>query len=177
MMLFLWAQTGFAVGEGGSPFSAGSSFGSVTFGRSHDPYFGSIYLAQIHRSDYIDDGLAFYYGANIGYGESKKTTDGFQGGPEVGLRWHFWEKGRWTTYLNGSVGALFHQHALTEDSLRFNFDLQGGLGTTCRISEKLLLQSGIGWHHLSNARIRGKEHNLGYDGPLIYLGVMRPLFR
>ena len=50
------------------------------------------------------------------------------GGPEVGVRWHFAQNESWSTFLDGKVGTVFHEEALTPDSLRFNFDLQLGVG-------------------------------------------------
>jgi len=33
---------------------------------------------------------------------------------------------------------------------------------------------GLRWFHISNGRIKGKEHNVGFDSPLFYAGVMIP---
>lgn len=79
----------------------------------------------------------------------------------------------WSAYLDGLVAPVLHEHALTPQSLRFNFDLEGGVGATRRVAAGLHLNGGLRWHHLSNARVRGKSRNLGYDVPLGYIGLLR----
>ena len=155
-------------------FSKGSRLWSVTAGRSVDHRLGTITLTQINACRYFVDGAAFTYGITFGYADNKQTPSGVQGGPEMGLRWHFKEAGRWSAYLDWSVGTVFHQYPLARNTLRFNFDVQAGPGATYRLNENAVLMGGFRWHHLSNARVRGHKYNFGYDGPLFYLGLMRP---
>lgn len=174
--LILWLAVAnlFAEVTVGSPFAEGSRFWSVSAGRSNDPELGGTNLLQIHRNDYIADHLSLYYGMNFGYADPQHRPSGMQGGPEIGSRWHFAERQNWSAYLNGSMGFIFHEHAWTEESLHFNFDLQAGVGATRRVSPNLILKTEFGWHHLSNARVRGKGRNVGYDGLLLSVGLMRP---
>lgn len=154
------------------PFAKGSRYWSVTLGASRDPDLGRIYLTQFSVDHYIHDDLSIRAGLNFGYARADRTDGGVQGGPELGFRWHFISQERFSTFLDGSAAAIIHENPLTEDSLRFNFDLQAGFGATLHFTDDTHLQAGIRWHHLSNARIRGKSRNLGYDGPLLYGGVM-----
>ena len=68
---------------------------------------------------------------------------------------------------------MFQQNPFTERTLRLNFDLQPGAGATYRLSHYTMWQGGFRWHHLSNAQIRGRAHNFGYDGPMLYIKLMR----
>jgi hypothetical protein len=155
------------------PFAKGSRYWTLTAGISRDAHIGRIYLAQLSLDDYISDDLAIRWGLTFGYANPDDVEGGVQGGPELGIRWHFFTRERFSIYIDSSVGLIFHENPLTEDSLRFNFDVQAGLGATLQLSDQMHLQSGVRWHHLSNARIRGKEENLGYDGPMLYFGVMK----
>ena len=157
-----------------SPFGNGSRLWSITAGMSRDKQLGAIGLYQFSADHHVADDLALRVGGTIGYARPTRTPDGLQGGPELGGRWHFDRRGRCSRYLDGSVAAVWHQHSLTPESLRFNFDIQAGVGATYRLHEQLMLKGGLRWHHLSNARVRGKSHNLGYDGPMLYLGTLRP---
>lgn len=163
-------------GEGktaGHPFDKGSRLWSITAGASRDHSLGEIYLTQFNISHYLVDNLAFHYGASFGYADVQRAHDGFQGGPEFGLRWHVFRSERWSLYAEGLAAAIVHRHPLTLNSLRFNFDLQPGGGLTYRFNEDTMFETGFRWHHLSNARIRGKERNLGYDGPMVYIGLKK----
>ncbi len=160
-------------GQPADPFAEGSRHWSLTFGTSRDPDLGRIYLSQFSIDHYFEDGLAFRAGLTIGYADAERTSGGLQGGPEFGLRWHFLRVDRFSFYLDGSVATVIHQNPLTPNSLRFNFDLKAGLGATFQLDGDTHLKAGLGWHHLSNARVRGRSRNLGYDAPIVYLGLMR----
>jgi hypothetical protein len=154
------------------PFSKGVHYWSLTEGFSRSQTKGDVYLTQLHVSRYFRDNLVVLFGGTIGYADAKRAEDGVFGGPEIGMRWHFAQKESWSTFLDGSVGGVFHEEAITPDSLRFNFDLQLGVGATYRLSKQTMLLAGLRSFHLSNARIQGKDNNLGYDAPLIYMGLL-----
>ena len=153
------------------PFATGSRYRSATAGASLDATLGWIYLTQISVSYYVADNLAMTYGGIVGYANVKRERGGMLGGPELGVRWHVAHGKRWSTYLEGLVGEVVQQNPLTPDTLRFNFDLQPGVGATYRLNNTLLYQGGLRWHHLSNAQVRGRAHNFGYDGPMLYFGL------
>ena len=157
-----------------APFAEGNRYWSLRFAGSVDPSLGEIYHARVAAGKYVDDAVALYLGVSAGYADARTHRSGFLGGPEVGIRWHFLHRDNWSLFLDASSGVVLHEHPVTEDSLRFNFNLQAGIGATCQLSDTMLLQGGIAWQHLSNARVRGKEHNLGYDGPMGYVGVVMP---
>ena len=154
------------------PFAKGSRAWSVTTGTSYDAGLASVYSTQINISQYIADDVSVEYGAIFGYIDARRMPGGVLGGPELGMRWHFAKRERWSTYLEGLVWAVYQQHPFTDRTLRFNFDLQPGGGATYRFSQNALVRGGLRWQHLSNAQVRGRAHNFGYDGPMLYLGMM-----
>lgn len=157
----------------GDPFEQGARYWSVTAGGSGDAPIAWVYFTQLHVSHYVLKNLAVVYGGIVGYVNGKRGRGGVLGGPELGARWHVATSKRWSTYLEGVVGVVLQQSPLSEHTLRFNFELQPGVGATYRLRKNVLLHGGWRWHHISNARIRGKAHNFGYDGPLLYLELTR----
>jgi hypothetical protein len=155
------------------PFARGARYWTVTGGTSHDSSLGRIYLTQFSIDTYVADDFAIRMGATLGYADARQTDGGVQGGPELGFRWHLVNADRFSIYLDGSAATVIHENPMTPESLRFNFDLQAGLGATLQLDDATHLHGGVRWHHLSNARVRGKARNLGYDAPLFYLGIMR----
>jgi len=154
------------------PFAKDARHWSLTEGFSRSPTKGDVYLTQLHVSRYFRDNLAILFGGTIGYADAKRADGGVFGGPELGVRWHFAQDEKWSTFLDGSIGAVFHEEAITPDSLRFNFDLQLGVGVTYHLSRQAMVLGGLRSFHLSYARIQGKDNNLGFDAPLIYVGLM-----
>ena len=155
------------------PFAKGSRHVAVTAGVSDDGTLGWIYLTELNASYYVAEDVAVDYGGIIGYINATRMPSGAFGGPQLGLRWHVAKNPRWSTYLDMLAGAVYQQHPITPETLRFNFDLQPGIGATYRVSDTAMLQGGFRWHHLSNSQVRGRRHNFGYDGPMLYVGVRR----
>ena len=155
------------------PFATGSRYWSATAGASADATLGWIYLGQAAVDYYVADRLAVEYGGLFGYANANRMPSGVLGGIELGMRWHMTSGPRWSTYVEGLAGAVYQQYPLTPPTLRFNFDLQPGLGATYRLSNTTMCRGGFRWHHLSNSQVRGRAHNFGYDGPLLYLGLLQ----
>jgi hypothetical protein len=166
-------SVGFSQGSNADLFSRGSRLLSMTAGRSFDTMYGRISLLQLNVNEYILDNLAIHYGATFGYADTKRTKSGVCGGPELGIRLHFLKNQRLSTYAEASIAASFYQYPVKEGTLKFNFDLQPGVGATYRITDNAHVRGGMRWHHLSNARIGGGSRNYGYDGVMFYFGMMR----
>lgn len=157
------------------PFAQGARYWSVTAGTSRKPSLAWFALTQLGVSYYLADDLAIECGGQSGYVESERTSGGAFGGPQLGMRWHFAKKKRWSMYIEALAGAVYQRHPITPASLRFNFDLQGGGGATYRLGNTTMVAGGIRAHHLSNARVRGSNRNMGYDASMLYLELMRSL--
>jgi hypothetical protein len=55
-----------------------------------------------------------------------------------------------------------------------NFTPQLGIGFTYAFNDESQLMAGVRWQHISNADVKGRENNPGYDGAMFYLGMMFP---
>ena len=155
------------------PFAKGSRFWSATAAGSRKPSLAWFALTQFKVNYYLVDNLAIQYGGQFGYVESQRTTGGAFGGPELGMRWHVATGVRWSLYIESLAGAVYQQHPITPASLRFNFDLQGGGGATYRVSDSTMFAGGVRSHHLSNARVHGRNQNMGYDAVMLYLELLK----
>lgn len=162
-----------ALAENTTAFQQGMRHGSMTYGTSRDPDKGRMHVMKLHRNDWLSDEVAIYYGLNVGYADMEHHSGGVQGGPEVGSRWIFANPSIASLYLDGSVATIFHERPLTPGSLHFNFELQISTGAIRQIAPGTFLNTGIGWHHYSNARVRGKGRNVGYDAVMFSVGILR----
>lgn len=167
------AWAGESADQSGTPFARGTRLVSASIGASRDADIGSIRAGQFGVDSYLRDNLAVHVGLTVAYADPKTQPNGIYGGPQAGVRWHVVARADWSAYLDCLVAPVLHEHSLTPESLRFNFDLEGGAGVTRRLSDTTHLAGGLRWQHLSNARVRGKSRNLGYDAPQAYLGVLR----
>lgn len=96
-------------------------------------------------------------------------------GPSIMLRWHYYERGRFTAFLDAGLGVLFSTDDVPTGGTSFNFTPRAGAGATWRLSDDgARLVAGIRWHHISNARIDGDSENPDRDGIIGYVGVMFP---
>ena len=152
------------------PFKAGnwvlSGYASAAVGKSsHQVYAGHVGLGY-HFTDCLSLNLEA-----IGYlvDHARKS-----GGGGIGLvpRWHFLVRDKWSLYLDGGWGFVYTRDTLRDPGTHFNFTVQAGPGATYRFSDRFNAMMGYRWFHVSNARIRGKNRNVGFDSPMLYLGVM-----
>jgi hypothetical protein len=153
-------------------FVPGSRLWSGFAGYSEDTPLGRARIVQWTIDTYQTPRRASLSGWTIGHIDAKQTKPGYVAGPVWGMRRHLWQNDRWSTFVVGTFGPVLHQNRVTPESLRFNFDIQGGLGVTYRLGRSFLIQAGCRWYHLSNARVRGKDANLGFDSPMWFFGLM-----
>lgn len=155
------------------PFSKGTRYWLVSANVSHRQSIAWMYFTQISLNYYVADNLAVSAGGMVGYVDAQRAPGGALGGQELGVRWHFAKGPRWSTYVDAGAGAVTQRHPFNDRSLRFNFELLAGGGASYHLKDDLLVLGGVRLQHLSNARIRGKEHNFGYDGTALYLALMQ----
>lgn len=91
------------------------------------------------------------------------------------FRWHFIDTGPWTVYADIGIGVLGATDNVPEGGTSFDFMPRASVGFTRLLCDDgVRLQVGVGWHHISNARIHGDENNPARDQPMIYAGVIFP---
>jgi hypothetical protein len=145
-----------------------SGYGSAAVGKtSHQVYAGHLGLGY-----YFVDCLSLNLEA-IGYFVDHAHDSG-GGGIDLLPRWHFFVRDKWSLYLDGGPGFIYTKDTLRDPGTHFNFTVQAGLGITYRLSHRLKGMAGYRWFHISNARIRGKDRNVGFDSPMFYLGLVTP---
>jgi hypothetical protein len=100
------------------------------------------------------------------------THDATMAGLDLTLRYHFLQQDRFTLFGDLTGGLAQANHIVPPGGTYFNFTAQLGLGTTWRLSDQLYLVGGVHYFHLSNAAIRGINHNPDLNAYQPYLGVM-----
>jgi opacity protein-like surface antigen len=159
-------------GTSQGPFAAGkrvvTGYGSAGAGKaSHRVYAGHVGLGY-----YLVDNLALNI-EGVGYFVDHAHNSA-GGGLDLLPRWHYLAQDNWSMYLDGGCGFIYTSDTLSDPGTHFNFTLQGGAGATYNLTDRLAAMFGARWFHISNARIRGKNRNVGLDSPIFYVGVMSP---
>jgi hypothetical protein len=106
--------------------------------------------------------------------------DAGAGGLNLGLRYHYLERGPMTLFVEGAVGFLYADQSFPVRTsgdhagygTNFNFDTIVGLGGTYRLDEHTHLIAGARFMHISNAQIHGVDNNPSFNGVGGYLGVL-----
>jgi hypothetical protein len=97
---------------------------------------------------------------------------GVAAGFDLLARWHFYERGRLSVYLDGGAGLLVSQRDVPHDGTRFNFTPQIGVGATWLLDRQTYLFGGARLSHLSNAGIWGHDRNPSVDLAVMgYIGI------
>ena len=90
------------------------------------------------------------------------------------MRYHFFQAERWSAFAEAGMGLLASGDDVPDGGTSFNLMPRLGAGLTWQMFEDspTRLITGLRWHHISNARIRGEEANPARDGPGLYVGLM-----
>lgn len=89
------------------------------------------------------------------------------------MRYHFYRSERWSIFADAGMGAAVSGDDVPDGGTSFNLMPRLGAGVTWRMFEDspTRLVTGLRWHHLSNARVKGEEDNPARDAPGLYVGV------
>lgn len=111
-----------------------------------------------------------------GWYHSQEGGDAASLSPVTGFRWHYYNNGRTSLFLNAGIGLLFASDNVPDMGSGFNFTPQIGAGVTHRLTDAgTRLVAGVRWHHISNARINGEDRNPSRDGAALYLQIAVPM--
>ena len=95
---------------------------------------------------------------------------------EFVLRWHFYDRGNWTVFVDSGIGVLLASNDVPEGGTSFGLMPRVGVGFTYQLTDAgMRLEAGLGWHHISNARLQGDDENPSQDLPLLHVGLVFPL--
>ena len=92
------------------------------------------------------------------------------------IRWHFVNTGPWTVFADAGIGLLAASEDTPRGGTNVNFLPRAGIGFTRQLTDSgTRLEVGLGWHHISNARINGDDENPSRDLPMLSIGIVFPL--
>lgn len=107
---------------------------------------------------------------------SQPGEDQGGGSASLAFRWHFVNKQKWSLFAEIGVGVLAATGEVPSGGTSVDFLPRAGVGATFELSPGgARLQTGVRWHHISNARFQGDSNNPSRDGVMIFAGVMFPL--
>ncbi len=160
------------------PFAAGrwvvNFYGSGTWADDAGDFYQGHVGVGFHVVNNLSINLELVAGETDSDQEEFGAEDGWNAGFDLLLRWHFFRNDAWSIYVEGGAGMIWFDDAFPAGGTHQNFTPQLGVGITYQINEHLMLMAGGRWHHVSNARKSGIDRNPGFDGGMIYLGVMLP---
>lgn len=139
--------------------------------------FGSETTAGVRTSltTFVADNIQL--GGELGLWYFQQPGDNAWGGNlEFVLRWHFYNRGNWTVFLDGGIGVLLASSDVPEGGTSADFMPRAGVGFTYKLTDSgTRLEAGLGWHHISNARVNGDDENPSRDLPMLHVGLVFPL--
>jgi hypothetical protein len=91
------------------------------------------------------------------------------------LRWHFVNTGDWTVFADAGIAVAVMSEDVPRGGTNVNFMPRVGVGVTRLLDDAgTRLEIGLGWHHISNARINGDDENPSRDLPMLHVGLIFP---
>lgn len=145
-------------------------YGSATLGGEAGGLFTAHIGGGYHFKDDLSVNLELIAGSinfDEGFIDSTSVV-----GLDLLVRYHFHREGPWTFYTDGGFGLQQSSMPFPMDGTHFNFRSQAGLGFTLQLDPRARLMVGARWLHVSNAAKDGKALNPGYDGAMIYSGLL-----
>jgi hypothetical protein len=111
------------------------------------------------------------------YSQVGKDATGFN--LSMVLRWHFFDRGKWTMFMDLGIGVLAATDPVPRrggtEGTQFNFTPRAGGGFTRELTDDgVRLEVGLRWAHVSNARLSGNNENPGRDSLMLYTGIIFP---
>jgi hypothetical protein len=93
-------------------------------------------------------------------------------GLNLSLRDHFFQRDRFSFFGDLIGGLAQSNRQVPAGGTYFNFTLQSGVGATFQLTNNLHLVGGVHFFHLSNAAIRGINHNPDLNALEGYAGLI-----
>lgn len=123
----------------------------------------------------VDDLSVNFELGGLYFNEPSENDDAFGANFNVLFRWHFISEDTWSVYGDAGAGMIGITEEVPLNGTNFNFTPQAGVGFTMDVGDDgARLMTGVRWHHMSNARIRGEDDNPGRDAVMAYVGLSFP---
>lgn len=175
-------------GDTPAPLSASKPFGTagswywgigggVAFCDEATEYNGNLTFGA-----FLAEGFEFNFGVG-GWHHDQDDEDGDNAddaqsiNPTIGFRYHFMPTDPIDIYIEAGIGLLFSTDDVPADGTSFNFTPRAGVGALWRLDEAsgVRLDTGVRWHHISNATTSGSDDNPSRDSIMVYIGVIFPI--
>jgi hypothetical protein len=119
----------------------------------------------------IDD---FEVGVEAGVWAMLQNDDTVGISSSLVMRYHFYQAERWSAFGELGMGMILTGDNAPDDGTSFNLMPRVGAGITYKLfdNSSTRLITGLRWHHISNARIRGEARNPARDAPGLYVGLL-----
>lgn len=139
---------------------------------------GEQYMGFWTAEYFLVDDFSFNIDLGGGYFHQGRDDPGDAFGANLNLilRWHLVARDSYSLFVEGGAGVLGTTEEIPAGGTNFNFTPQAGFGATFALDEEKgsRLYTGVRWHHISNARIKGADDNPGRDAAMAYIGVSFP---
>lgn len=154
--------------------AAGSEWILFGTGVAHDFDGNTDFNLNVGYSRFLVDDVEWLLELG-GWYHDQEGDDALSLNPAMELRWHFYNSGDTSVFLNAGIGVLGATDNVPDMGTGFDFTPRAGIGLTHRISEDgTRLIAGLRWHHISNARLSGENRNPDRDAPMVYLQFAIP---
>jgi opacity protein-like surface antigen len=127
--------------------------------------------ARVGVGYYVLDNLACRLELT-GYHVSEEPGDAAAGQASFGLRHHLFDLGKSSLFVDVGGGVFEAGRRVPEGGTQFNFTFETGLGVAIPLSDRIDLEVGARYFHLSNASLHGSDRNPSVNGPEAFLGLM-----
>lgn len=142
------------------------------------------YNGHLTFGTFLTEGFEFNFGVG-GWHHDQDDEDGGDAddaqsiNPTIGFRYHFMPRDPINVYIEAGIGLLFSSDDVPADGTSFNFTPRAGVGALWRLDPEtgLRLDTGVRWHHISNATTSGSDDNPARDSIKVYVGLIFPIGR
>jgi hypothetical protein len=130
---------------------------------------------QFSLGTFLTDNFEFNFGL-AGWHHAQDGDDAQSINPGFGFRYHFAPSEVVNPYIDVGIGLLFSTDDVPDDGTSVNFTPHAGGGVLWRLDPAtgLRLDTGLRWHHISNATVSGSDDNPSRDGVFVYVGLVFP---
>ncbi|MCI0366619.1 MAG: acyloxyacyl hydrolase [Phycisphaerales bacterium] len=156
------------------PFAEGTRFFIPYLVATFGEPVGDIYTVHFGFGYFLEDTFSAALEPTLHFANAELGEDVIGGGLDLVFRLHFVSEPSWSLFIEGAAGFVFFDDDFPPGGTEFNFNFYFGLGVTYQLDSHTHLVAGARFYHISNARLNGLQHNIGFDSGAAYVGLMFP---